>query len=316
MKDDELPPPSARHWRDIPQQVNTRAMSRVGRSRMNRRMIRNLAIVIGVLAIGAGAFEVWRTLHDTPERIASVAGSHPVRSIEVETDGVLDHAWVKATLDLRTDVSLMELDLYSLRERLLATGQVGVAVLTREFPDTLRVVLKERSPVVRVRARLGSEAPRNFLVAQDGTVYSGHGYESDRLESLPWLAGVRMVRQKSGFAPLPFLEQVADLVATARHNVPRLFDSWRVVSLARMARDGEILVQASDIPEIIFGTEEDFYTQLARLDLIVEQARARSDLPLESINLAIGAMQVPVSFQVTEPLASHRHTLAVTPHKF
>jgi hypothetical protein len=289
---------SVRTWRDIPQEIAPRAMSRVGRKRLTYRTVRSIAATVTVVAIGAGAFEIWRTWSETPQLLAAPVDSQPVKTVTVQSDGVLNQAWVERTLALPRGVGLMELDLYSLRTRLMASGQVASAVLTREFPDTLKVVLAERSPVVRLKAQLGAESPRDFLVARDGTVFLGEGFSSDMVDTLPWLAGVRLVREGSGFLPLAGMDRVSELLATAISNTPRLYAGWRIVSLERMNTDGEILVQSAEVGEIVFGLREDFFSQIARLDLILERTAPGRDQPLRSVNLAVGPSQVPVAFGI------------------
>jgi cell division protein FtsQ len=119
------------------------------------------------------------------------------------------------------------------------------------------------------------------------------------LLSLPWLAGVALAQAETGFAPLPGMARVADLLATAAGNIPRRYADWQVVSLERYASDGEILVRTKGGPEVIFGTREDFFTQVARLDLILERAQSRPDQPLRAINLAVGPSQVPVALDAS-----------------
>ena len=310
------PTTAARSWRDIPQEIAPRAMSPVGRRRLTFRTVRTIATVVAGVAVAAGAFEIWRTWRDTPELLASPVDSQPVRTITVLTDGVLDQAWVVRVLALPPSIGLMELDLYALRARLMASGQVASAVLTREFPDTLRVVLAERSPIVRLKAQLGSDAPREFLVARDGTVFVGEGYPVETTDSLPWLGGVRLVREGAGFLPLSGVDQVADLLATALAHAPRQYSTWRIISLARLSTDGEIVVQSAEASEIIFGTREDFYPQIARLDLILEQTAARPDQPLRRVNLAVGPAQVPVSFASPGGLAAGTPAAARPPLPF
>jgi cell division protein FtsQ len=85
------------------------------------------------------------------------------------------------------------------------------------------------------------------------------------------------------------METVSDLLTTARSNAFNLYSSWRVVSLARLAVDGVIVVKSTDIPEITFGTRDDFLKQLAQLDLIVDRTRSQPDgRTLASVNLAVG----------------------------
>jgi hypothetical protein len=299
---------SARSWRDIPQEIAPRAMSREGRKRVTYGTVKTIAATIVLAAMAAGAFEIWRTWKATPELLAAPIDSQPVKTITVQSDGVLGQAWVERVLALPRGIGLMELDLYALRTRLMASGQVASAVLTREFPDTLRVVLAERSPLVRLRAQIGGEPARDFLVARDGTVFVGEGFPAGITGSLPWLKGVRLVREGAGFQPLSGIDRVGDLLVTAMDNAPRLYRNWEVVSLERMTTDGEIVVTATNVNEIIFGLREDFFSQIARLDLILEHPRAASDQPLRSINLAVGPTQVPVALGL--PMATGPSTLS------
>lgn len=302
--------PTARNWRDIPQQIAPQAMSKVGRRRMTFRVFRNVAIVVAIMALSAGGFEIWRTLQSDPQRLVATTESAPLEHILVETNGVLDERWVTARLALPDRIGLMELDLYSLRTLLTKSGQVRAAVLAREFPNTLKVILDERSPVVRLKARLNGPDVRDFLVSRDGTVFSGHGFPKSTLDALPWLGGVRLVRDGEGFVPLADINPVADLLITARGNAPDLFATWRVVSLERLDQDGEILVQSSVVPKIIFGTREGFYSQIARLDLIIAETRSQQRAPLKSINLAVGASQVPVAMMT--PVATPSGSITPT----
>jgi cell division septal protein FtsQ len=287
--------PSARSWRDIPQEIAPRAMSREGRKRVTFRTVKTISTTVIIAALAAGAFEIWRTWQQSPQLLATPVDSQPVKTITVQTDGVLGQPWVERVLALPANIGLMELDLYALRSRLMASGQVASAALTREFPDTLKVVLAERSPIVRLRAQVGSEPARDFLVARDGTVFLGEGYEKHVLDSLPWLAGVRLEREGNGFVPLSGMDRVSDLLVTAITNVPNLYANWRVISLGRFVADGVIVVQSAEVAEIVFGTREDFYSQIARLDLILERMRAQGEPPVRAVNLAVGPSQVPVA---------------------
>jgi cell division protein FtsQ len=167
--------------------------------------------------------------------------------------------------------------------------------LTRNFPATLTVSLSEQSPVARVKAQVGTDEPRALLVARDGTVFDGVGFDGAMVTTLPWLDGVKLARRGPAFAPIAGMEAVADLLAKAKLEAEHLYRTWQVVSLARLDADGEIEVRAQGVEKIIFGTHEDFFRQLARLDALLDMAKAQTDQPLREVNLAIGS-QVPVSF--------------------
>jgi len=249
-------------------------------------------------------YEGMRTWEQNPMAIKSPVKSAPVKYIDARSDGVLDKSWVTRTLALPKTAGLMELDLYALRNRLLESGQVRTAVLTRKFPETLLVMIEERSPVLRIRTQVGAAPAKDLLVARDGVIYEGVGYEPTLIATLPYLADVPLKLVQGRFQPVDGMEKVADLLSTARANIPALYSGWHVVSLARYALDGEIVVRSKDIKEITFGTREsDFFKQIAQLDLIVETGHVQADHPAVSINLAVGGVQVPVVFEKPEGTA-------------
>ncbi len=307
--------PVARTWRDIPQTVAPRAMSPTGRRRLAFSTIKTIAAVVIGGATLWGGFEIWRTLNVTPTRLTAPGRQEPVRHLDVRTDGVLDQAWVSRVLALPTGASLMELDLFALQAQLVASGQVHSAVLSRRFPDTLVVTLQERTPVVRIRAAIGPGDAQDFVVSRDGTVYAGVNYSDALMASLPWLKVGALVRSGAGFAPLQGMGTVADLLLVVQANAPALYRTWSVVDVDRLKSDGEILVTCTTAShpgyqtQVVFGTREDFLTQVAFLDSTLEQISLRPQLPPPArINLAVGGRQVPVAFaQVTpEPTTGRR----------
>lgn len=298
MSQSSFNPPSTRTWRDIPQSVTPRAMSREGKKRLALAIGNIVGIVLVLGAATWGVIEIVSLWETNPKRITAPTKGVPVRDYTVRTDGVLDKAWVVRTLELPRDASLMELDLADLKRRLEASGQVSKAVVERKFPDVLVVTLQERTPVARAVATAGDVAPVEFLVARDGMVYSGSGYDTAMTGGLPFLAGITLIREGSGFVRIEGMEPVADLLGTAQVSAPDIYRSFKVVSLARFARDRTLAVKSTEVDEITFGSSQDsFYRQIARLDYILQETR-RQNLsgPLKSINLAIGDKQVPVLF--------------------
>jgi len=300
-----------RTWRDIPQNVTPRAMSRVARRRQWVRRLRWVGFGAGVVALCVGVLAVARMLAEGDFQLARASNAEPLREVVLRTDGVLDQAWIMRRLGLAPEATLIDLDLAALRERLLADRQVITATLTRKFPATLEVSLSERAPVARINVRSGGPeaAARPQLVARDGVVYPGSGYDARLLAELPWLGGVKLRRLASGtggaaeFAPIFGMPLVAELLATARNEAPALYKTWRVVSLARLESDAEIEVKTDTIDRIIFNARESagFLRQVAQLDLLLDSVQPGAGA-ISEINLAIGRMvdgriQVPVTFK-------------------
>jgi cell division septal protein FtsQ len=272
-------------------------MSPEGRRRLAGRVLRAAAAALALAAVSWGAWRVAGAL-----RAGAVADEGvPIGPPRLTTDGVLDQAWLVRTLDLPARATLMSLDLDGLRARLLADGQVEAATLIRDFPATLAVHLSERTPVARLEAQDGGGAPRQYLVARDGVVYRGSGYQPGLIASLPWLAGIRLESQGGALAPIPDMDVVADLLAKARLDAEPLYRTWRVVSLAHLRSDGEITVQTRDGIKVVFGTGESFDRQLAKLYVVLATAKAPGGSGrVSEVDLSLGP-QVPVAFAAPAP---------------
>jgi cell division protein FtsQ len=308
MKPKTEPPAESpgRSWRTIRQEVSAPAMSRRGRRRRLWAWTKVTGLALFAAAAAWGGIALFNSWSTNRAALANAVHSEPVKEVAVITDGVLTKQWALQTLALPKGASLMALDLPALRDRLLAFGQVRVAVLTRSFPDTLVLTLQERTPVARLQASDGL-LTKQLLVAKDGTVYEGQNYDKPLLASLPWLDGVRLIKAGHDFAPIDGMADVSALLTTAQLQAPHLYRGWQVVSLARLAEADEIIVKAQDVPKIVFSRKRDFYKQVAQLDYVIDASHVIADPKFQSVNLTLEG-QVPVRMQDTpDELASVIH---------
>jgi cell division protein FtsQ len=279
-------------------------MSREGRWRLVAAGLRMMAALGIVATLAWGGWQVVSALRENAKSMPAAARAAPLKKVELKTnvEGVLnrDPDWLGLTLALPKNITLMEVDLRQLRERLLEDGQVLTANLTRKFPDRLAVQITERSPIARLMVESAPGESERYLVARDGVIFRGAGYDSKLIATLPWLDGVTITRQGRGFLPLAGMDRVSDLLAEALHNVEHLYQTWRVVSLARLQSDREIEVRsrAPHAVTIVFNANGDFFRQLAKLDYLWDKLAGRPNIQAR-IDLTLGR-QVPV---VIEPRA-------------
>jgi hypothetical protein len=299
MSKDTHAMPETRSWREIPQQVRPRAMSGEGRRRMAMKAIR---VTMGAFVFGLvswGAWEMAAVIRENPSGMPDSAKTDRVRSLVLVTDGVLDKNWLARTLAIPADATLMGLDLDQLRQRVLGDPQVSSAAIVRNFPDRLTVRISERSPVVRMMAQSGADQPQVLLVSRDGVAFSGTGFDSAMVSTLPWIDGVRLARVGKGYGPVEGMKDVSDLLATAKLEAEELYRTWQVISLSRLGSDGEIEVHTRGGMKVVFGTKEDYLRQIARLDLLVDSSTDPTR-PIREVNLSLGS-QVPVTFGTAAP---------------
>ena len=187
--------------------------------------------------------------------------------------------------DLDLAVSLLE----------AAGDEVKTAVLARDFPDTLVVILEERVPVVRILVPRPAAPPEPMFVAGDGVVYRGFNYDARMVRALPWLDGVRLKRRGSGFERLEGVELVSELLLQSRAEAPQLASTFRIISLAEYPR---LVVQTETVKEIVFEGSV-YRQQLARLDYILEYFARLAEPPS-----SIARIDLSVASQVAVRLSS------------
>ena len=287
-------------------------MSQEGRWRLTLSGLRATGVVVVAAGLVWGGWIVADVLQESPKKLPAIAAAVPVKNFELSTDGVLDKPWLQQTLALPKGAALMELDLEQLRARLLIHGQVATANLTRKFPDTLVVKLTERSPIVRLRVRADNGDERTLLVARDGVFFDGAGFDEAKVAALPWLDGVKPVRQGDGFRPIDGMVVAAELLAKAQFEAGHLYANWHSVSLARLDSDREIEVRTKQGTLVVFGADGDFRVQLARLNYQVEQFEARK-LAAARIDLSLGREVVVALAQPPSAPASAPAGVAARP---
>jgi hypothetical protein len=288
-------------------------MSREGRRRLVWSTLR-LSIAVSVLAgVAFGGWQVTRALRENSRNAPAVAAV-PLNLPKLQTDGFLasDPEWLIRALALPKNATLMGLDLEQLRDRLLSQGQVNTAILTKVFPATLKVRITERTPIARVMAQLAGGEPKAFLVARDGVVFAGVGYEEPLLNTLPWLEPLKLARDGDGFVPISGMGVVADLLGKAKLEAEHLYSGWRVVSLARLNTDAEIEVRTTTGATIVFSATSDYFSQIANLDLAMDKLNAQG-VAFKRINLANGRDVTVTLDKPLIPVAPTGKSAAVTP---
>ena len=79
--------------------------------------------------------------------------SLPIKQIVFRSSGPLNHEWFLNWLGPLRGSSLVEVDLEKLQQNLLKEEQISSARISRSFPSTLVVEIKERVPMLVLRLR-------------------------------------------------------------------------------------------------------------------------------------------------------------------
>ncbi len=269
---------------------NTRIKSPQARKRRQTQLLKlALGLCIIFVLIGTLAWALL-ALKQREEPIQISTPSKPVEKIIFDTDGVLPDRWLGSVIELRKGMTLMEIDIHAMKQDLESSGQVESASVEREFPDALKISVKERIPALRMRVTGANGQVEDRIVARDGTLYKGVGYPKATLSKLPFVVPYQY--PEGGIKPMRGIETVAQLLDATRRTQPNFYKTWQIVNLKHYTGDPElpgqiIEVKTSMVPRIIFGTNIDFAQQLDRLGVIMNYVQNRGNPAVRRIDLSL-----------------------------
>ncbi|MGZ0656239.1 cell division protein FtsQ/DivIB [Coraliomargarita sp. W4R53] len=278
-------------WRSLAGgQRSTRIKSPQARKRRQTQLLKlfgaffTCCLLIGLLVWAVIAFK------NRKEPLQMTTPSKPVEKVIFDTNGVLPSSWLGTVIELRRDTTMMEIDIYAMKQQLEAHGQVKSASVERQFPNALKIEIKEQEPVMRMRVMGANEQPELRIVSRDGIIYKGVGYPQATLRKLPYIIPYR--HPKGGFKPLLGIDKVADLLEVTRRTQPNFYKTWQLVSLEHYSGDpelpGEVIeVRTSMVPRIIFGFNTSFEQQLDRLAVILNYVQSRGNPAVKRIDLSL-----------------------------
>jgi hypothetical protein len=218
----------------------------------------------------------------------------PVSEISFRSDGVLSRAWFANWFGPLRGRSLMELDIEEIQESLMAEDQISFARVSREFPDLLRIEIKERQPILVLRLGSKNGGVEDWLVSSDGTIYLGTGYARSVLSLLPSLSVdpslLKPRKEGKGFDPLKGIPPVAPLLDLVRRNYPAIYRDWQVVSYERPnATDpgAHVRIRSGRVRSLRFSPGN-YEVQMRRLHYLLLEPNFRKSPLIDSIDLSHG----------------------------
>ena len=196
-------------------------------------------------------------------------------------------------VELRRDTAMMEIDIHTMKQQLEAHGQVKSASIERQFPNVLRINIKEHEPVLRMRVMGANEQSEVRIISREGTIYKGVSYPNATLNKLPYVLPYQ--HPKGGISPMRGIDKVADLLEETRRTQSNFYKTWKLVSLKHYSGNpelpGEVIeVRTSMVPRIIFGFNTSFAQQLDRLAVILNYIQSRGNPAIKRIDLTLPKM--------------------------
>jgi len=247
-----------------------------------------------IMVLGISGLAFWwidRTFTSESGPLDLTGPGAPINDVTFSSDGALTLSWFANWFGPLRGRSLMEIDIDRLRMDLEKEPQIESARISRDFPSTLRIELRELNPLLVLRLRRSSGNFEDWIVGSQGTLYQGNGYSRAQLSLLPSLAVSPSMLKKlasgKGFEDLKEIAVLSPLLELTRRNYPSFYRDWKVVSydLKNLDSPGaHICVQSGKVREIRFAPR-DFAAQLQRLHYILMEPEFRRKKVIESINL-------------------------------
>ncbi|MEC8613925.1 MAG: FtsQ-type POTRA domain-containing protein, partial [Verrucomicrobiota bacterium] len=124
------------------------------------------AFLVAILIISV---VVWAIIafNEREGSIQITTPSKPVEKILFDSDGALPASWLRNVVELRRDTAMMEIDIHTMKQQLEAHGQVKSASIERQFPNALKIDLKEHEPVLRIRVMGANEQTEVRIISRE-----------------------------------------------------------------------------------------------------------------------------------------------------
>ena len=249
-----------------------------------------LIVVLCLVGIVVHFFQERSQPHSGP---LDITGSGmPVSKLMFVSDGVLHKNWFQNWFGPLRNRTLMDLDIEKIQKELKKESQISFARVSRQFPSTLKIELKEKKPILRLCLRSKTKGEQTWLVSSDGSLYLGTCYSNASLVHLPFLdidpSLLTPNPEGKGYAKLEGITAVAPLMELARREYPGFYQNWKIISYQR-PHDSDpgahIHIKSGKVRNLRFAPQE-FAAQLRRLKYLLMESDFRRTPVIESIVLS------------------------------
>jgi cell division septal protein FtsQ len=217
--------------------------------------------------------------------------AQPVRRIEFHSDGTLNGEWARPYLIFPKRTDIMEVDIFAIKRKIETCSQVKSVRVERHFPDTVRIDVSERIPLLRVRVSDG-KIYREMFIDEEGEVFLCEKVAEIERKMMPFLAGTTLKKKADGhYEKIESLGKVCEFLKLAKAKYWPIYAQMEVISIEKLRKKNvpwsKINVRCHQIFSVIFK-DSDFDEQLKRLNFILSTPQVKNKLPIERIDLSFG----------------------------
>lgn len=252
-------------WRSLSQQLSEPAITPIAQKRrrfvLQKRVFTGL--ILGVL-VGVIGFSVYY-LKSHSQTFAPYAQEQDRTKILFFSDGQLTETWFNDQFASLRQKGLLSIDIAGVQAALLKNPQVLQARVERHFPSTLKITLRERSPIARIRLKEEGKV-ETYYVGHDGEFFSSPGYKAPA--TLPYLAGLPLRRVEGQLPLLPGALTLSEILDGLKTEFPNLYVQLRQIDLSEwvfpIRPQTSVVLQTRNGTKIRFGPDK-ISEELSRL---------------------------------------------------
>lgn len=272
-------------WRSIQQSVFKPSVTWIGAKRKVFRFLKYL-FFIGILSLTIFLGFAFKKGYDVLP-LLNFSREDAIK-IDVKTDGVLDLKSISKQLKEYAYGQFLSLDIQSMKVHLESIDQIQSISITKDFPATLIVSLKEHLPIAKLAIKQHNTI-KVLLVSQEGAVYTPLNYSKNQIKQLPWLDGVKLVKSHSKYLPLQ-IGPLSRLLMLAKEKKPHLYEQFQVIQCQGIDSNDKALWSSITIKSPLWGlitfSTYNYEKELDRLDSILMELKAKKIYQTRSIDLA------------------------------
>lgn len=154
--------------------------------------------------------------------------TQPFKNLKFSTNGVLTETWLKSHLSMPWGKDLLSINLEKLQTRILKYPQIEEVDIRREFPDTLKIVLMERTACGKIFVLKGSKKSIR-LISKEGFIFPPVGYKKEMIRLLPTISNIpQKLITKNEILGFQFVSEMIDFL---KENAKDLLLNLRCISL-------------------------------------------------------------------------------------
>lgn len=217
-----------------------------------------------------------------------------LKSLVIQTDGVLGSDRLAEIANVAPGMNLMDLDLGAIQGQIEKLPQVEKATVSRELPDRLHLVIRERIPVAWLSSPpLGIrpwDMERGFLLDRNGYLFRCLDL-NDGMKSLPVVESFKMAEPEEGRAVDS--EGILAGLKLILASDERFLKRGQTITEVRIREEWSVECRYSTGLVATFGAY-DFDRGLEDLEVILANMDAAGKT-LASVNL-IASKNIPVTF--------------------